>query len=150
MKTPIIEDVRDGARSAWASTGALASGAKASFTDRLEQVARVGRIVRGFGVDDLLYRVGLERRRSPYAVPGAFGAGVLLGAGVALTLGSPSGREAIGAVVKAMRAFVGLPTPEHVDLDASASAPEGNPPGGSTGAGRASVVQPIEPARGEA
>lgn len=150
MNKPIIEDVRDGARAAWASTGAVASGAKASFTDRLEQVARVARVVRGFGVDDLLYRVGLERRRSPYAVPGAFGAGVLVGAGVALTLGSPSGREAIGAVVKALRAFVGLPTPEQVDLEAAASAPQEHAQGSTTGAGRAVSVQPIEAARGEA
>lgn len=150
MKKPIIEDVRDGAQNAWASTGAIASEAKASFMDRLEQVARVARVVRTFGVDDLLYRVGLQRRRSPYAVSGAFGAGVLVGAGVALALGSAPGREALSAVGKAFRNFVGPPAPEVVDTTAREAATKPHPHTSTAGTGHVTEVKSMPRARGDA
>jgi hypothetical protein len=150
MKNPVIEDVRDGAQNAWASTGAIASEAKASFMDRLEQVARVARVVRAFGVDDLLYRVGLQRRRNPYAVSGAFGAGVLVGAGVALTLNSAPGREALAAVGKAFRSFVGPAAAEGVESTAPDVAPRPHAHTATTGTGYAPEVKPTNRARGDA
>jgi hypothetical protein len=150
MKKPIIEDVRGGARNAWASTGAMASEAKASFMDRLEQVARLARVVRTFGVDDLLYRVGLERRRNPYAVSGAFGVGMLVGAGVALTLNSAPGREALATVGKAFRNFVGPPAPEVIDTAAPEAATKPHPHRATAGPGYATELKPTNRARGDA
>lgn len=150
MNKPIIEGVRDGAEHAWTSTGAIASEAKASFMDRLEQVARVARVVRAFGVDDLLYRVGLQRRRSPYAVSGAFGAGVLVGAGVALTLSSTPGREALAAVGKAFRDLVGPPGVEGVDTAQPETAPKPPPHTATAGSGHTTEVKPTTRARGDA
>lgn len=103
MSQPIIENVRNGANDAWEATGDIASTAKHSVLDRLEQVARVARVVRAFGLDDVLYRVGLQRRRSPMVAAGAFGAGVLFGAGLALALVPATGLDVRGAISKLLR-----------------------------------------------
>lgn len=86
MTQPIVDNVRHNAHDAWAATEDLRAGAKASFLDRLEQVARLARVVRAFGFDDLLMRVGLQRRQSPLVAVGAFSLGALFGAGLTLAV----------------------------------------------------------------
>lgn len=66
--------------------------------------------VRNFSADDVLHALGLERKRSAASkmmpMIGIFGAGLLVGAGIALLLSPKSGREvrdAIGGAVNKMR-----------------------------------------------
>lgn len=99
MTQPIVDNVRHNAHDAWAATEDLRAGAKASFLDRLEQVARLARVVRAFGFDDLLMRVGLQRRQSPLVAVGAFSLGALFGAGLTLAV-TPVGFDVRAALAK--------------------------------------------------
>ena len=66
--------------------------------------------VRNFSADDVLHALGLERKRNAaekmLPMIGLFGAGLLVGAGIALLLSPKSGavvREAIGGAVNKFR-----------------------------------------------
>lgn len=99
MTQPIVDNVRHNAHDAWAATEDLRANAKASFLDRLEQVARLSRVVRAFGFDDLLMRVGLQRKQSPLVAVGAFSLGALFGAGLTLAV-TPVGFDVRAALAK--------------------------------------------------
>ncbi len=65
--------------------------------------------IRSFSAEDILGALGLEKRRSPaekmLPMIGIFGAGLLVGAGVALLLSPKSGREVRDAIGGAVSRF---------------------------------------------
>lgn len=75
------------------SAGHAASSARATFFDIAKFAIGVATTLRGFGIDDALGFVGLARKRSPLGAIGAFGAGVVVGAGAGLLFAPMSGRS---------------------------------------------------------
>ncbi|WP_433926767.1 YtxH domain-containing protein [Sorangium cellulosum] len=79
-----------------AAVGAVgaATTAKTTAFDVAKAVAGIAATIGALGFDDVLGWVGLARRRSPLATLAYFGAGVAVGAGVAMLL-SPTSGEAL-------------------------------------------------------
>jgi len=107
MSYEVADGVRDGARRAWDVTESAAAnakstvesaaqtaahGARSGFMEGLEKVTKIAAVVRAFGLDDALFRVGLQRRRSFFSDLGVFGAGFAAGAAVAVLSTPLSGR----------------------------------------------------------
>ncbi|CAN95265.1 MULTISPECIES: YtxH domain-containing protein [Sorangium] len=80
--------------SAATGAGVAATAAKTTAFDVAKAVAGVAATVGALGFDDVLGWVGLSRKRSPLTALGLFGAGLAVGAGVALLL-SPTSGEAL-------------------------------------------------------
>lgn len=114
MSYEVVDGVRDGARRAWdvtesAATSAkstvesaaqtAAQGARSGFLEGLEKVTKIAGVVRAFGLDDALFRVGLQRRRSFFADLGVFGAGFTAGAAVTMLSTPLSGRAMRGRLI---------------------------------------------------
>lgn len=77
--------------SAKGSAEHAASNARSSFLDFAKFAVSVFSTVRGFSSDDALGLIGLARRRSALSDLPAFGAGVVVGAGVGLLFAPMSG-----------------------------------------------------------
>lgn len=129
MSYEVVDGVRNGARRAWdvtesAATSAkstvesaaqtaaqaaaggartAASGARSGFFDGVEKLTKIAGVVRAFGIDDALLRMGLQRRRSFLADLGVFGAGFAAGAAVTALSTPLSGR----ALRRQLGAFFG-------------------------------------------
>jgi hypothetical protein len=80
--------------SAATGAGVAATAARTTAFDVAKAVAGVAATVGALGFDDVLGWVGLSRKRSPLTALGLFGAGLAVGAGVALLL-SPTSGEAL-------------------------------------------------------
>ncbi|XXX72737.1 YtxH domain-containing protein [Sorangium sp. So ce134] len=80
--------------SAAAGAGVAATTAKTTAFDVAKAVAGVAATIGALGFDDVLGWIGLARKRSPLATLAFFGAGVAVGAGVAMLL-SPTSGEAL-------------------------------------------------------
>ena len=80
--------------SAAVGAGVAATTAKTTVFDVAKTIVGVAATVGALGVDDVLGWIGLTRKRSPLTTLGFFGAGVAVGAGVALLL-SPTSGEAL-------------------------------------------------------
>ncbi|AUX34476.1 MULTISPECIES: YtxH domain-containing protein [Sorangium] len=80
--------------SAAAGAGVAATTAKTTAFDVAKAVAGIAATVGALGFDDVLGWVGLARKRSPLTTLAFFGAGVAVGAGVAMLL-SPTSGEAL-------------------------------------------------------
>jgi len=114
MSYEVVDGVRNGARRAWDVTESAASnakstvgsaaqtategartaagGARSGFFDGIEKLTKIAGVVRAFGIDDALLRMGLQRRRSFFADLGMFGAGFVAGAAVTAISTPLSGR----------------------------------------------------------
>jgi hypothetical protein len=95
-----IEDVAGAAEEKVVAAGAKT---KTGVLDAIDRASRLVAAVRGLGIDDLLARFGLEKRRSPIGYLGAFGVGVLVGAGAAALTTPMAGRELRGRALGAVR-----------------------------------------------
>ncbi|WP_437707842.1 YtxH domain-containing protein [Sorangium sp. So ce448] len=80
--------------SAATGAGVAATAARTTAFDVAKAVVGVAATVGALGFDDVLGWVGLSRKRSPLTALGLFGAGLAVGAGVALLL-SPTSGEAL-------------------------------------------------------
>ncbi|WP_437774709.1 YtxH domain-containing protein [Sorangium sp. So ce1097] len=80
--------------SAAVGAGVAATTARTTAFDVAKAVAGVAATIGAIGLDDMLGWVGLARKRSPLATLAFFGAGVAVGAGVAMLL-SPTSGEAL-------------------------------------------------------
>ncbi|WP_437605352.1 YtxH domain-containing protein [Sorangium sp. So ce834] len=80
--------------SAAAGAGVAATTAKTTAFDVAKAVAGIAATVGALGFDDVLGWVGLARKRSPLTTLAFFGAGIAVGAGVAMLL-SPTSGEAL-------------------------------------------------------
>ena len=80
--------------SAASGAGVAATTAKTTVLDVAKAIVGVAATVGALGFDDVLGWVGLSRKRSPLTALGLFGAGLAVGAGVALLL-SPTSGEAL-------------------------------------------------------
>ncbi|WP_437669682.1 YtxH domain-containing protein [Sorangium sp. So ce131] len=83
----VYETAKDGA-------GVAAVGAKTTALDVAKAVAGVAATIGAIGFDDVLGWVGLARKRSPFSTLAILGAGIVVGAGVAMLL-SPTSGEAL-------------------------------------------------------
>jgi len=93
MNRDIVDDVRQGAADALGKTEATAASAKEGILDAIGRVSEIVRTVRGFGLDDFLGTVGLQRKQSPALAVGMFGVGVACGAVLGVILAPMSGEE---------------------------------------------------------
>ncbi|WP_437730349.1 YtxH domain-containing protein [Sorangium sp. So ce1335] len=78
--------------SAAVGAGVAATTAKTTAFDVAKAVAGIAATVGALGVDDVLGWVGLARKRSPLTTLALFGAGIAVGAGVAVLLSPTSGQ----------------------------------------------------------
>lgn len=93
-----LNDAVGAAKGVYASAkdgaGVAATSAKATLFDVAKAAAGIVTTIKSLGVDDVLGWVGLSRKRSPLTTIAVFGAGVALGAGMAVLL-SPTSGEAL-------------------------------------------------------
>ena len=80
--------------SAATGAGVAATTAKTTAFDVAKAVAGIAATIGALGFDDVLGWVGLARKRSPLTTLAFFGAGIAVGAGVAVLL-SPTSGEAL-------------------------------------------------------
>ena len=90
----IVDDVRGSAQQALETTEASAVLAKGGVLEAIGRAAKIYRALHALGVDDMLLRVGLQRRRSPALSLGMFGMGVAAGAVLGVMLAPSSGQDA--------------------------------------------------------
>lgn len=95
-----LGSAKDGAEHAAAS-------ARSSWLDGVKAVTGMVAVMRGFQAEDALGWVGLTRRRSPFAAIGLFGAGALVGAGVAMLFAPVSGAETRRRIMKGLEGLKG-------------------------------------------
>ena len=84
-----------------------AASARTTWLDGVKAVTGIVAVMRGFQAEDALGWVGLTRRRSPLAAIGIFGAGALVGAGVAMLFAPLSGAETRRRIMKGLEGLKG-------------------------------------------
>lgn len=94
MNRDIVDDVRQGAADAFHKTGAHAESAKEGIVEAIGRVSEIFQAVRAFGFDDLLDRVGLQRKQSNALAISMFGVGVACGAVLGVVFAPTAGRDA--------------------------------------------------------
>lgn len=84
-----------------------ASAVQETWVDGVKAVTGLVSALRHFQAEDALNLVGLTRRRSPLATVGLFGAGALVGVGVAMLFAPRSGAETRRRILKAFEVLQG-------------------------------------------
>jgi gas vesicle protein len=84
-----------------------ASSVQETWLDGVKAVTGLVSVLRHFQAEDALGWVGLTRRRSPIAALGIFGAGALVGAGMAMLFAPLSGAETRRRLLKAFDGLKG-------------------------------------------
>lgn len=85
----------------------VAASARTTWLDGVKAVTGMMAVMRGFQAEDALGWVGLTRRRSPLATIGLFGAGALVGVGVAMLFAPLSGAETRRRIMKGLEGLKG-------------------------------------------
>jgi len=84
-----------------------AASARTTWLDGVKAVTGMMAVMRGFQAEDALGWVGLTRRRSPFATIALFGAGALVGAGVAMLFAPVSGADTRRRIMKGLEGLKG-------------------------------------------
>lgn len=90
----ILRGASEKATEATEAASEMAYGAKSGILDLVARVAKVYGTIQSLGLDDVLSRVGLQKRRSgALGIVAGFSAGLVAGAGLALVLAPMSGEK---------------------------------------------------------
>ena len=97
-----MDAAKDLMESAKSGTEHAASSARSTLLDGIHAVSSVVSMLRALQVNDALGWVGLERRRGPAFPLLAFGAGIIVGAGVGMMIAPRSGEQTRRALLDAL------------------------------------------------
>jgi gas vesicle protein len=97
-----MDAAKDLMESAKSETQHAASSARSTLLDGIHAVSGVVSVLRALGVSDALGWFGLQRRRGPIIPLAAFGAGMIVGAGVGVLIAPRSGAKTRRAILDAL------------------------------------------------
>ncbi len=100
-----VHDVKNTAAHAIEGAEGLAGEAKSGFLDTISKITKVVSTLRSLDSDDLLGYAGLQRR-SRLSTAATFGAGIALGAGVALLFAPTSGAKMRKQIARSFKALL--------------------------------------------
>ena len=97
-----MDTAKDLMETAKSGTQHAASSARGALFDGIHAVSSVVSMLRALQMSDALGWIGLERRRGPFTTLAAFGAGMIVGAGVGVLIAPRSGATTRRALLDAL------------------------------------------------